>query len=70
MDPAFIYKQGSLNKEHFIIALKFIGASLLATGGWPWLGRSQGCAVVGGGRIITYCYRGGKRGSGNSMHSW
>lgn len=26
MDSAFIYKQGSLSKEHFIFALKFIGA--------------------------------------------
>ena len=40
MDSTFIYKQGSLNRGHFIIALKFTGAREPAChpAGWPWLG--------------------------------
>lgn len=57
MDSTFIYKQGSLNREHFIIALKVIGARKPACHleGWPWLGSSQVYEVLGEGRIITYC---------------
>jgi hypothetical protein len=56
MDSTFIYKQGSLNRGHFIIALKFTGARkpTCHPTGWPWLGSSWVCKVVGGGRIITY----------------
>lgn len=53
MDSTFIYKQGSLNRGHFIIALKFTGTSKSAChpAGWSWLGSSQVPEVVGGGGI-------------------
>lgn len=72
MDSTFIYKQGSLNRGHFIIALKFTGASKPAChpAGWPWLGSSRVCEVVGGGRILTHCPTGWKRCPGNSLCSW
>lgn len=69
MDSTFIYKQGSLNRGHFIIALKFTGASKPAChpAGWPWLGSSRVCEVVGGGRILPHCPTGWKRCPGNSV---
>lgn len=52
MDSTFISKQGSLNRGHFIIALKFTGAREPAChpAGWPGL-----CSLCGSGR----CFLGG-----------
>lgn len=56
MDSTFIYKQGSLNRGHFIIALIFTGGREPAChpAGWPRLGSVWVSKVLlGGGRINT-----------------
>lgn len=63
MDSTFIYKQGSLNRGHFIIALIFTGGREPAChpAGWPRLGSMWVSKVLsGGGRINTIGLETGK----------